>query len=63
MQPLPSRQAERQVRSVQSGTRGSAECEAGQTREEEFAGDQALEPEIKLEHQPFTIRGYFGIGE
>ena len=54
MQPLPSRQAERQVRSVQSGTRGSAEFEAGH---------QALEPEIKLEHQPFTIRGYFGIGE
>jgi hypothetical protein len=28
MQPLPSRQAEKELRGVQNGTRGSAEVEA-----------------------------------
>jgi hypothetical protein len=41
VQPLPSRQAEGQMHGVQNGTRGSAACEAGQTRAGEFTGDQA----------------------
>ena len=60
MHPLPSRQVKKELRGLQSVTRGSAEFKQVK-REKESSPEIKLEPEIKQE--PFTIRGYFGIGE
>ena len=57
---LPSRQVKKELRGLQSVTRGSAEFKQVK-REKESSPEIKLEPEIKQE--PFTIRGYFGIGD
>jgi hypothetical protein len=62
VQTLPPREAETALCGVQIGTRGPAEFEANK-REPESSPEIKLEPEVKQEPVPFTIRGYFGIGD
>ena len=67
LQPLPTWQAKRRPRRLQSGSRRSAGSASKRKREPEIKPKPEIkqEPEIKLEpeikQEPFTIRGYFGI--